>query len=62
VIRRPRGAWFARSLRDERGASLVEYLLLVALIAMVVMAAVVYLGGQVGSSYDHTTTELSNNL
>ena len=62
MIRRPRGVWSSRPLRDERGASLVEYLLLVALIAMVVIAAVVYLGGQVGSRYDNTTTELSNNL
>jgi Flp pilus assembly pilin Flp len=62
VIRRPRGAWLSRPLRDERGANLVEYLLLIALIAMVVIAAVVYLGGQVGSRYDSTATELSDNL
>ena len=47
----------ARFGRDQRGASLVEYALLVALIAVVCIAAVAMLGGstkekfsQVGSS------------
>ena len=35
----------------ERGASLVEYALLVALIALVCFAAVTTLGGQVSSRY-----------
>jgi pilus assembly protein Flp/PilA len=62
VISRSRGAWFSRPLRDERGANLVEYVLLVALIAIAVIAAVVFLGGQVNSKYEDTGTELSGAL
>jgi pilus assembly protein Flp/PilA len=39
--------WFARD--DERGASLVEYALLVALIALVCFVAVEFLGSATGS-------------
>ena len=37
----------AKFAKDERGASMVEYILLVALIALAVIAAVVFLRGQV---------------
>ena len=37
----------AKFTKDERGASMVEYILLVALIALAVIAAVVFLRGQV---------------
>jgi Flp pilus assembly pilin Flp len=40
-----------RCIRDERGASLVEYALLLAFIAVICIAAVAFFG-----------TELSNNL
>jgi Flp pilus assembly pilin Flp len=40
-----------RRQSSERGASLVEYALLVALIALVCFAAVTTLGGQVSSRY-----------
>ena len=62
MIRRSLGAWFARPLRSEDGANLVEYLLLVALIAIAVIAAVVFLGGQVNSKYEDTGTQLSGAL
>ena len=39
-----------RGARTERGASLVEYALLVALIAMVCLAAVQFFGGSTSSS------------
>jgi len=42
-----------RPLRSERGASLVEYALLIALIALVCIVAVAYLGGA-------TSTGLTN--
>lgn len=49
--------WLTAHAKSERGASLVEYALLVALIAVVCIAAVSFLGGnikgkmnQVGSS------------
>ena len=50
-------AWLSTKTRTERGASLVEYALLVALIAIVCVAAVQFIGSstntklsQVGSS------------
>jgi pilus assembly protein Flp/PilA len=41
--------WLRAHARDERGASLVEYALLVALIAVVCIAAVTSLGGKASS-------------
>jgi Flp pilus assembly pilin Flp len=49
----------SRFCRDERGANLVEYILLVALIALAVIAAVVFLRGQVSSKFDQTGSTLS---
>ncbi len=43
---------------DERGASLVEYALLVALIAMVCVLAVTFLGTATSSEYDSNTSSL----
>jgi Flp pilus assembly pilin Flp len=45
---------------EERGANLVEYILLVALIALAVIAAVVFLRGQVSSKFDQTGSALSS--
>ena len=45
-----------RAARDERGASLVEYALLLALIAVVCVAAVASLGGEVNSSFGSAAT------
>ena len=42
----------ARLGRDERGASLVEYALLVALIAVVCIAAISFLGGNASSKFN----------
>ena len=39
------------SRRDERGASLVEYALLLALIAVVCVVAISLLGGNLNNSY-----------
>jgi len=51
----------ARFTKDERGANLVEYILLVALIALAVIAAVVFLRGQVSNKFNETGSKLSNN-
>jgi Flp pilus assembly pilin Flp len=51
----------SRFTRDERGANLVEYILLVALIALAVIAAVVFLRGEVGSKFNETGSKLSSN-
>jgi pilus assembly protein Flp/PilA len=44
--------------REDRGASLVEYALLVALIAIVCISAVALLGTNASSTFDSTATSL----
>jgi pilus assembly protein Flp/PilA len=44
-------AYQSRFLKDEEGASMVEYALLVALIAMVVIAAALFLGTEIGDKF-----------
>ena len=54
-------SWIQAKLgRDERGANLVEYILLVALIALAVIAAVVFLRSQVQSKFSDAGSQLSN--
>ena len=50
---------YLRTLRDERGASAVEYGLLVALIAAVIVGAVVLLGGTLNTVFTETETCIS---
>jgi pilus assembly protein Flp/PilA len=50
----------ARLARDERGANLVEYLLLVGLIAIAVMAAIIYLGSQLSPKYNQAGSQISS--
>jgi pilus assembly protein Flp/PilA len=50
---------FARDDSDERGASLVEYALLLALIAIVCFAALQFLGGQTNTMYSDMGNSLS---
>jgi pilus assembly protein Flp/PilA len=45
-------AWLTAHVKSERGASLVEYALLVALIAVVCIAAVTALGKSASSKFD----------
>jgi pilus assembly protein Flp/PilA len=51
----------AKFAKDERGASLVEYVLLVALIALAVIAAVIFLGGVLNDKFNETGSTLSDN-
>lgn len=44
--------------REERGATAVEYGLLVALIAAVIVAVVAFLGGQIEDGFSTVTDEL----
>jgi pilus assembly protein Flp/PilA len=44
-------AWFQTIAKTERGASLVEYALLVALIAVVCIGAISFLGGNAESKF-----------
>ena len=53
---------YARMLTADRGATAVEYGLLVALIAAVIIGAVVLLGGQINTAFTSVTTELGNAL
>jgi Flp pilus assembly pilin Flp len=46
--------------RDEQGASMVEYILLVALIALAVIAAVVFMRGQLQDSFSDAGSKVSN--
>jgi len=50
----------AKFTKDERGASMVEYILLVALIALAVIAAVVFMRGQLQRSFSDAGSKLSN--
>ena len=53
-------AWLdAKLARDEHGANLVEYILLIALIALAVIAAVIVLRGQVSSKFSEAGSRLS---
>ena len=52
--------WLRAKFDAEDGANLVEYILLVALIALAVIAAVVFLRGQVGEKFSETGSRLSS--
>jgi len=53
-------SWFVtRFNRDERGASLVEYALLVALIAVVCIAAVTLLGNNASSKLNSAASSIN---
>jgi pilus assembly protein Flp/PilA len=51
--------WVAAHIDDERGASLVEYALLVALIAVVCIAAVTTLGKNSSSKFQKVGSSLA---
>ena len=50
----------ARFGQDERGASLVEYALLVALIAVVCIAAVSFLGGEARDNFSQVGDSIAD--
>lgn len=45
--------WVGTRLRDDSGATAVEYALMVALIALVVVSAVAFLGQETNSRFDN---------
>jgi Flp pilus assembly pilin Flp len=49
----------ARIAKDEQGASLVEYILLVALIALAVLAAVVFMRNQMSDKFNYAGSKIS---
>jgi pilus assembly protein Flp/PilA len=48
----------AAQLRDERGATAVEYGLMVALIALVIIVAVIALGGKLSTMFQNASTQI----
>ncbi len=52
-------AWLASQAKTERGASLVEYALLVALIAVVVIGAVTLLGNTADDTFSGVSDSLA---
>ncbi|MCA1830006.1 MAG: Flp family type IVb pilin [Actinobacteria bacterium] len=54
------GTWLSTrlSIKSERGATAVEYGLMVALIAAVIIAAVVFLGQQTSSTFNCTASSI----
>lgn len=55
-------AWIVSrmNIKSERGATAVEYGLMVALIAAVIIAAVVFLGQQTRDTFDCTATSVQS--
>ncbi len=53
-------AWIKARFNDDRGASLVEYALLVALIAVVCIAAVTFLGEAASSNFNDVGQSIGN--
>ena len=53
-------AYQARFIEDEEGASMVEYALLVALIAVVVIAAALFLGEEISEKFSEVGQTLSD--
>lgn len=51
-------AFQSRFIADEEGASMVEYALLVALIAIVAIAAVIILGREVSTTFSESAGHL----
>jgi pilus assembly protein Flp/PilA len=49
----------SRIIREEKGADLVEYVLLVSLIAIIAMAAVVLFGGRLTGSFNEVATSMA---
>ena len=51
-------AWIRTLAKSERGASLVEYALLVALIAVVCIAAISFLAGRINDTFSQVGNSL----
>ena len=49
-----------RGIRNERGQTLVEYALIIIVIALLAIAAMKLLGGQVNNMYSNAGSQLAN--
>ena len=52
-------AWMQARCKSDRGASLVEYALLVALIAVVCILAITFLGNSASSKFESVGTSIN---
>ena len=50
--------WFMTSIKRERGATAIEYALMVALIAVAIIITVTALGGQLNTVFEKITESL----
>jgi pilus assembly protein Flp/PilA len=53
-------SWLKAQAKTERGASLVEYALLVALIAVVCIGAITFLGNTAADNFSQVGNSISN--
>lgn len=53
-------AFQSRIIREEEGATMVEYALMVALIAIVAIAAVTLIGGNVADKFTEVATSIKS--
>lgn len=53
--------FFSRFLKDESGATAIEYGLIVALIAVAIIGTVSTLGGKINGAFSSASTALTNN-
>lgn len=60
MIRSTIAAWFGGRSEEEEGASLVEYALLLALVAVVAIGALVLLGHTVSNTLTNVANNISN--
>jgi pilus assembly protein Flp/PilA len=60
ALRNNVGSWLRRRFIDEAGASLVEYALLLALIAVIAIAALVFLGHSAANVLNNVANNINN--
>ncbi len=53
-------AWLKANAKTDRGASLVEYALLVALIAVVCIGAITFLGNEAADNFSEVGNSIGN--
>ena len=61
-MKRNNNSWIAKLWRDDEGASLVEYGILVGLIAVICIAAVAIVGTQVSTAFSNIASSLKANF
>ena len=49
---------FFKAIKSEKGQGLTEYALIIALVAIIAVAALTLLGGQIDTIFGNITTEL----